>query len=80
MDPKKTTLINLKDFRQNLTKYADLLENKQSRLIILRRGTPIMEIKSVDKNTDLRELIMEKQPLHLYTLSEAIEILDIKDT
>ncbi|MDP2631046.1 MAG: hypothetical protein Q8P56_06615 [Candidatus Uhrbacteria bacterium] len=52
-----TQFVGLKDFRQNLATYTAQVRTANTRLIILKKNKPILDVRGLDeKNSSLEQL------------------------
>lgn len=65
----KFKLVGMKEFRQNMAKYAREVKKVDTRLIVLRKNEPIFEIRPVDK----KEIALEKLEIELTEAEEQIK-------
>lgn len=65
----KLKLIGMKEFRQNMAKYAREVKKVDTRLIVLRKNEPIFEIRPVDK----KEIALEKLEIELIEAEKQIK-------
>ncbi|MFH1218424.1 MAG: hypothetical protein V1679_01120 [Candidatus Peregrinibacteria bacterium] len=50
-----TTLVGIKEFRQNLSSYAKAVKKGGIRLIVLRKNVPVLEVNPVDEKEFARK-------------------------
>ena len=48
--PKKTKLIGIKEFRSNVTKYAELARRGKQRYVITNHNKPLVELTPVSES------------------------------
>jgi len=77
-----TKFIGIKEFRKNISSYAQKAQSKKERLIVMNRNTPLFEIKSFSADTDLTTLFRDIKAAHndiekgdLYSHAEMLEFL-----
>lgn len=56
-----TKLIGIRDFRQNISDYADKARQGNSRFIVMNRNSPLFEIKPYSKNADISDIFNDIQ-------------------
>lgn len=57
-----TKFIGVKEFRQNIAKFAKSSKKNNQRIVILNRTTPILEVRPIsDKDANLDNLMLKIQ-------------------
>lgn len=51
-----TKFVGIKEFRKNISSYAQKAQSQKERFIVMNRNTPLFEIKSFSDGTDLTAL------------------------
>ena len=54
----KTQLVGLKEFRQNIASYSKRIQSHKVRYLVLRKNKPIFEVKAVDKDDIMKEILI----------------------
>jgi len=44
-----TSFVGMKEFRQNFSSYATKLKKKNTRLVILKKNKPVLEVRGIDE-------------------------------
>ena len=54
----KTHILGLKELRENMQKYASLVEKGES-FIVVKKSKPLFKISSIDEDDDLWETVID---------------------